>query len=182
MFFQKLNYHWQKSGQFVLQSVAHILTWHPTGTWDQRLLLVSETSRSPHLSSLTLFTGTCLLTGSASLQLWCNVRSSADLKDEAAAGDPQHSWRCIWQCKSVFILHVTLSFSEYTSDCCSKLSLDVTGPPLRLTSSSFPRMESFLRLQDRFVLVLVWCVHLGVCDNDKKWYISIFWDFVNNDY
>ncbi|XP_051758739.1 dmX-like protein 1 isoform X2 [Ctenopharyngodon idella] len=76
---KKLNYHWQKSGQFALQSVAHILTWHPTGT--------------------------CLLTGSACLQLWCNVRSSADPEDKAAAADPQLSWRCIWQCKSAAPTH-----------------------------------------------------------------------------
>ncbi|XP_077096514.1 dmX-like protein 1 isoform X2 [Siphateles boraxobius] len=74
---KKLNYHWQKSGQFVLQSVAQILAWHPTGT--------------------------CLLTGSACLQLWCNVCLSADPDDEA--GGPQRSWRSIWQCKSAASTH-----------------------------------------------------------------------------
>ncbi|XP_043103136.1 dmX-like protein 1 isoform X3 [Puntigrus tetrazona] len=67
---KKLNYHWQKSGQFVLQSVAHILTWHPTGS--------------------------CLLTGSGCLQLWCDGQS-----DPA----PQSSWRCVWQCKSAAPTH-----------------------------------------------------------------------------
>ncbi|XP_067270720.1 dmX-like protein 1 [Pseudorasbora parva] len=69
---KKLNYHWQKSGQFVLQSAAHILTWHPSGT--------------------------CLLTGSSCLQLWCNVHLSTD-------PDPQRSWRSLWQCKSAAPTH-----------------------------------------------------------------------------
>ncbi|KAK2899244.1 hypothetical protein Q8A67_010662 [Cirrhinus molitorella] len=73
---KKLNYHWQKSGQFVLQSVAHILTWHPTGS--------------------------CLLTGSACLQMWCDVQSSTETGEEAA---PQRSWRCVWQCKSAAPTH-----------------------------------------------------------------------------
>ncbi|KTF88467.1 hypothetical protein cypCar_00038336, partial [Cyprinus carpio] len=72
---QKLSYHWQKSGQFVLQSVAHILTWHPTGS--------------------------CLLTGSACLQLWCDAQSSAETEPAA----PQRSWRCVWQCKSAASTH-----------------------------------------------------------------------------
>ncbi|XP_051508605.1 dmX-like protein 1 [Myxocyprinus asiaticus] len=75
---KKLNYQWQKSGQFVLQSVAHILTWHPSGT--------------------------CLLTGSACLQLWCNVHVSADTAEETQT-DPQSSWRCIWHCKTAAPTH-----------------------------------------------------------------------------
>ncbi|XP_039522136.1 dmX-like protein 1 isoform X1 [Pimephales promelas] len=74
---QKLNYHWQKSGQFALQSVAQILAWHPNGS--------------------------CLLTGSASLQLWCDVCVSADPEDEAVG--PQRCWRCIWQSKSAASTH-----------------------------------------------------------------------------
>ncbi|KAF4110433.1 hypothetical protein G5714_009685 [Onychostoma macrolepis] len=72
---KKLSYHWQKSGQFVLQSVAHILTWHPTGS--------------------------CLLTGSACLQLWCDAQSSTETEPAA----PQRSWRCAWQCKSAASTH-----------------------------------------------------------------------------
>lgn len=85
---QKLNYHWQKSGQFVLQSVAHILTWHPTGT--------------------------CLLTGSSSLQLWCNLHISPDAEEEreVATSDPQSSWRCIWQCKTAAPTH----FIQFSPD------------------------------------------------------------------
>ncbi|XP_057211721.1 dmX-like protein 1 [Triplophysa rosa] len=85
---QKLNYHWQKSGQFVVQSVAHILTWHPTGT--------------------------CLLTGSSSLQLWCNLHISPDAEEErqAAASDPQSSWRCVWQCKTAASTH----FIQFSPD------------------------------------------------------------------
>ncbi|XP_016107318.1 dmX-like protein 1 [Sinocyclocheilus grahami] len=76
---QKLNYHWQKSGQFVLQSVAQILTWHPTGSW--------------------------LLTGSACLQMWCDVQSSAETEEEAESAGPRRSWRCVWQCKSAAPTH-----------------------------------------------------------------------------
>ncbi|KAJ8380975.1 hypothetical protein SKAU_G00017530 [Synaphobranchus kaupii] len=73
----KLNYQWQKSGQFVLQSVAHNLAWDPTGTR--------------------------LLTGSASLQLWSNVTSSLDPAEEQVEmtlGAHPPSWRCIWECKT----------------------------------------------------------------------------------
>ncbi|XP_073674811.1 dmX-like protein 1 isoform X2 [Garra rufa] len=76
---KKLNYHWQKSGQFLLQSVAHILTWHPTGS--------------------------CLLTGSACLQMWCDVQSGTDTGEEAETSAPQRSWRCVWQCKSAAPTH-----------------------------------------------------------------------------
>ncbi|XP_042617430.1 dmX-like protein 1 isoform X3 [Cyprinus carpio] len=76
---QKLSYHWQKSGQFVLQSVAHILTWHPTGSW--------------------------LLTGSACLQMWCDVQSSTETEGEAESASPRRSWRCVWQCKSAAPTH-----------------------------------------------------------------------------
>lgn len=154
---QKLNYHWQKSGQFVLQSVAHILTWHPTGTWD-----LSACSyclrRAAHLSSLPLSTGSYLLTGSACLQMWCDFQSSTETGEEAETAGPQRSWRCVWQCKSVFVHYITLNFSEFTSSNSSKIFLAVTDLRLPLTSSSFPRMESFLRPQDRLVFVHAWRV------------------------
>lgn len=74
---KKLNYQWQKSGQFALPSTAHILTWHPSGS--------------------------CLLTGSVCVQLWCDVCFSTHTEDEAAA--ELHSWRCVWQCRSAAPTH-----------------------------------------------------------------------------
>ncbi|KAG9355007.1 hypothetical protein JZ751_001720 [Albula glossodonta] len=79
----KLNYQWQKSGQFVLQSVAHNLAWDPTGTR--------------------------LLTGSTSLQLWSNVCSSSDSEEEQVEmtiGAQPPSWRCIWECKTASSIHL----------------------------------------------------------------------------
>ncbi|XP_065805686.1 dmX-like protein 1 isoform X3 [Labrus bergylta] len=76
----KLNCQWQKTGQFVLQSMVRNLAWHPTGS--------------------------TLLTGSTSLQLWSHVDG---VKDEAEEGgkqtemtmrDSQSAWRCIWQSKT----------------------------------------------------------------------------------
>ncbi|XP_017577320.2 dmX-like protein 1 isoform X1 [Pygocentrus nattereri] len=69
----KLNYHWQKTGQFVLESIAHNLAWNPTGT--------------------------SLLTGSGCLQLWSNVNFCFSAEGETSS-DPPCSWRCIWQCKT----------------------------------------------------------------------------------
>nr|XP_040051616.1 dmX-like protein 1 isoform X2 [Gasterosteus aculeatus aculeatus] len=74
----KLNCQWQKTGQFLLKSMVRNLAWHPTGS--------------------------TLLTGSSSLQLWSNV---AGVRDEAEEVETQaemtmesHSaWRCIWQSK-----------------------------------------------------------------------------------
>ncbi|KAM7391388.1 hypothetical protein PAMP_022082 [Pampus punctatissimus] len=77
---QKLNCQWQKTGQFVLQSMVRNLAWHPTGS--------------------------TLLTGSSSLQLWSNVDG---VKHEAEEGgkqtemtikDSHSSWRCIWHSKT----------------------------------------------------------------------------------
>uniref|UniRef100_A0A8C7SCB6 Dmx like 1 n=1 Tax=Oncorhynchus mykiss TaxID=8022 RepID=A0A8C7SCB6_ONCMY len=73
----ELSYQWQKSGQFVLQSIVRNLAWDPTGTR--------------------------LLTGSASLQLWSNISDGFDEAGEQTdmtIGDPQCPWRCIWHCKT----------------------------------------------------------------------------------
>ncbi|CAB1319344.1 unnamed protein product [Coregonus sp. 'balchen'] len=73
----KLSYQWQKSGQFVLQSIVRNLAWDPTGTR--------------------------LLTGSASLQLWSNISDGLEEEGEQAdmtIGDPPCPWRCIWHCKT----------------------------------------------------------------------------------
>uniref|UniRef100_A0AAY4DPT2 RAVE complex protein Rav1 C-terminal domain-containing protein n=1 Tax=Denticeps clupeoides TaxID=299321 RepID=A0AAY4DPT2_9TELE len=77
----KFNYQWQKSGQFVLQSIVHNLAWHPTGTQ--------------------------LLTGCTSLQLWSNQRYTWDPEQsgEDLNGDPQCPWKCIWQCKTASPVH-----------------------------------------------------------------------------
>ncbi|KAB5567511.1 hypothetical protein PHYPO_G00233610 [Pangasianodon hypophthalmus] len=75
----KLNYHWQKTGQFVLQSIAHNIAWSPTGT--------------------------SLLTGSSCLQLWSNVNICGGA-EEGMGSDPLSSWRCIWQCKTASPVHL----------------------------------------------------------------------------
>ncbi|XP_078531680.1 dmX-like protein 1 isoform X3 [Lissotriton helveticus] len=77
---------WQKSGQFLLDSLAHNVTWDPTG------------SR--------------LLTGSTRLQLWSNMclnvlsEEENDAKADFSFGD----WRCIWQCKTASSVYL-MSFS-----------------------------------------------------------------------
>uniref|UniRef100_A0A8D0G2K2 DmX-like protein 1 n=1 Tax=Sphenodon punctatus TaxID=8508 RepID=A0A8D0G2K2_SPHPU len=71
-----LCYQWQKTGQILLDSVAHNLTWDPMGTR--------------------------LLTGSSSLQLWSNI----NLENQTEDGNTEKTdvnfgdWRCIWQCKT----------------------------------------------------------------------------------
>uniref|UniRef100_A0A3B4YD77 Dmx like 1 n=1 Tax=Seriola lalandi dorsalis TaxID=1841481 RepID=A0A3B4YD77_SERLL len=77
---QKLNCQWQKTGQFVLQSMVRNLAWHPTGS--------------------------TLLTGSSSLQLWSNfdgVKDEAEERGkqaEMSIRDSHSAWRCIWQSKT----------------------------------------------------------------------------------
>ncbi|XP_053277772.1 dmX-like protein 1 isoform X2 [Pleuronectes platessa] len=76
----KLNCQWQKTGQFVLHSMVRNLAWHPTGS--------------------------TLLTGSTSLQLWSHVDGVKDeaeewgKKEEMTMRDSHCSWRCIWQSKT----------------------------------------------------------------------------------
>ncbi|KAM6034285.1 dmX-like protein 1 isoform 4-T4 [Chlamydotis macqueenii] len=71
-----LHYQWQKNAQILLETIAHNLTWDPTGTR--------------------------LLTGSSCLQLWSNVplenSSDSDRTERTDAGLGE--WRCIWQCKT----------------------------------------------------------------------------------
>ncbi|XP_068103218.1 dmX-like protein 1 isoform X2 [Hyperolius riggenbachi] len=73
---------WQKSGHIFLDSAAHNLTWDPTGTR--------------------------LLTGSSSLQLWSNTSveklSNEDYQERADAD--LANWKCIWQCKTAFSVHL----------------------------------------------------------------------------
>ncbi|KAI3372724.1 hypothetical protein L3Q82_023186 [Scortum barcoo] len=71
----KLNCQWQKTGQFVLKSMVRNLAWHPTGS--------------------------TLLTGSSSLQLWSIVDGVKDEAEEKMTIRDAHSaWRCIWQSKT----------------------------------------------------------------------------------
>uniref|UniRef100_A0A8B9KQK6 Dmx like 1 n=1 Tax=Astyanax mexicanus TaxID=7994 RepID=A0A8B9KQK6_ASTMX len=76
---RQLNYHWQKTGQFILQSIAHNLAWRPTGG--------------------------SLLTGSNCLQLWSNVNFSCGANGETST-IPPCSWRCIWQSKTASPIHL----------------------------------------------------------------------------
>ncbi|XP_055478446.1 dmX-like protein 1 [Psammomys obesus] len=67
---------WQKSGQFFLDSIAHNLTWDPTGNR--------------------------LLTGSSCLQLWCNTNSRKQTENENPDKTDLNfgDWVCIWHCKA----------------------------------------------------------------------------------
>ncbi|KAM9821767.1 dmX-like protein 1 isoform 3-T3 [Syngnathus typhle] len=67
-----LNCQWQKTGQFVLQSMVPNLAWHPKGSM--------------------------LLTGSSSLQLWSQF--DAEGGKQAQINDSHWAWRCIWQSKT----------------------------------------------------------------------------------
>ncbi|XP_043915100.1 dmX-like protein 1 [Protopterus annectens] len=76
-------YQWQKNGQFILQSVAHNLSWDPTGTR--------------------------LLTGSNILQLWSNIPLEMHVDDHFSEGMVTNgfsSWKCIWQCKTASPVHL----------------------------------------------------------------------------
>ncbi|XP_057644808.1 dmX-like protein 1 isoform X2 [Chionomys nivalis] len=73
---------WQKSGQFFLDSIAHNITWDPTGNR--------------------------LLTGSSCLQLWCNTNSRKQTEDENPdrTGLNFGDWVCIWHCKTASQVHL----------------------------------------------------------------------------
>ncbi|XP_061623671.1 dmX-like protein 1 isoform X3 [Phyllopteryx taeniolatus] len=72
----KLNCQWQKTGQFVLQSMVRNLAWHPKGSM--------------------------LLTGSSCLQLWSHFDGGkdADGGKQAEIRDCHCTWGCIWQSKT----------------------------------------------------------------------------------
>ncbi|XP_077146958.1 dmX-like protein 1 isoform X1 [Ranitomeya variabilis] len=79
---QGVQSQWQKRGHIVLDSVAHNITWDPTGT---RLLI-----------------------GSSILHLWSNVpieKLSGDDSQEKPDTDISN-WTCIWQCKTAFSVHL----------------------------------------------------------------------------
>ncbi|XP_063820250.1 dmX-like protein 1 isoform X2 [Pseudophryne corroboree] len=82
---QEIRCHWQKSGHIVLDSIVHNLTWDPTGTR--------------------------LLTGSSSLQLWSNSTfdklSNEETQEKVETADVDLAkWQCIWQCKTAFSVHL----------------------------------------------------------------------------
>ncbi|KAG7489192.1 dmX 1 isoform X1 [Solea senegalensis] len=75
----KFHCQWQKTGQFVLHSIVRNLAWHPTGS--------------------------TLLTGSSSLQLWANAdglteETEGGKQPEMTMIDSHCAWRCIWQSKT----------------------------------------------------------------------------------
>uniref|UniRef100_A0A8C4RWD8 Dmx like 1 n=1 Tax=Erpetoichthys calabaricus TaxID=27687 RepID=A0A8C4RWD8_ERPCA len=80
----KCKYQWQKSDQFVLQSIAHNLTWDPTG------------SR--------------LLTGSTCIQLWSNVKPKGGFEEKSeedmSIGCSLGDWKCIWHSKTSSPVHL----------------------------------------------------------------------------
>ncbi|KAM9262121.1 dmX-like protein 1 isoform 6-T6 [Morus bassanus] len=71
-----IHYQWQKNAQILLESLAHNLTWDPTGTR--------------------------LLTGSSCLQLWSSVplENPSDNDNTERTDVGLGEWRCIWQCKT----------------------------------------------------------------------------------
>ncbi|KAM9695066.1 dmX-like protein 1 isoform 4-T4 [Trichechus inunguis] len=72
---------WQKTGQFFLESIAHNITWDPTG------------SR--------------LLTGSSCLQLWSNTLEKPSENENPDKTDLNFGdWRCIWHCKTASQVHL----------------------------------------------------------------------------
>ncbi|XP_036759124.2 dmX-like protein 1 isoform X1 [Manis pentadactyla] len=77
---------WQKSGQFLLESIAHNITWDPAGK----------------------NAGNRLLTGSSCLQLWSNVYSEKPTEDENPHKTDLNfgDWRCIWHCKTASQVHL----------------------------------------------------------------------------
>ncbi|KAH0501438.1 DmX-like protein 1 [Microtus ochrogaster] len=79
---KELYSQWQKSGQFFLDSIAHNITWDPTGNR--------------------------LLTGSSCLQLWCNTNSRKQTEDENPdrTGLNFGDWVCIWHCKTASQVHL----------------------------------------------------------------------------
>ncbi|XP_073077689.1 dmX-like protein 1 isoform X9 [Manis javanica] len=77
---------WQKSGQFLLESIAHNITWDPAGK----------------------NAGNRLLTGSSCLQLWSNVYLEKPTEDENPHKTDLNfgDWRCIWHCKTASQVHL----------------------------------------------------------------------------
>nr|XP_054587570.1 dmX-like protein 1 isoform X2 [Nothobranchius furzeri] len=85
----KLKCQWQKTGQFVLESMVQNLAWHPTGN--------------------------TLLTGSTSLQLWSNDDGGTDEAEERGrrtTRDSDSTWKSIWQCRTAS----SVTFMKFSPD------------------------------------------------------------------
>ncbi|XP_073320443.1 dmX-like protein 2 isoform X3 [Pagrus major] len=82
----KLNYQWQKTGQFFLDAITYNLAWDPQGN---RILAATER-----------------------LQLWAPPLTDALIEEEDGQinDDKPHpvlnDWNCVWQCKTAASVHV----------------------------------------------------------------------------
>ncbi|XP_036950352.1 dmX-like protein 2 isoform X3 [Acanthopagrus latus] len=82
----KLNYQWQKTGQFFLDAITYNLAWDPQGN---RILAATER-----------------------LQLWAPPLTDALIEEEDGqiTDDKPHpvlnDWNCVWQCKTAASVHV----------------------------------------------------------------------------
>ncbi|XP_056227189.1 dmX-like protein 2 isoform X3 [Seriola aureovittata] len=82
----KLNYQWQKTGQFFLDAITYNLAWDPQGN---RILAATER-----------------------LQLWAPPLADALIEEEDGqmTDDKPHpvlnDWNCVWQCKTAASIHI----------------------------------------------------------------------------
>ncbi|XP_053178483.1 dmX-like protein 2 isoform X2 [Scomber japonicus] len=82
----KLNYQWQKTGQFFLDAITYNLAWDPQGN---RILAATER-----------------------LQLWAPPLTDALIEEEDGQlnDDKPHpvlnDWNCVWQCKTAASVHI----------------------------------------------------------------------------
>ncbi|XP_077941687.1 dmX-like protein 2 isoform X3 [Gasterosteus aculeatus] len=82
----KLNYQWQKTGQFFLEAITYNLAWDPQGN---RILAATER-----------------------LQLWAPPVAYALIEEEDAqlnedkAYPVLNDWNCVWQCKTAASVHI----------------------------------------------------------------------------
>nr|XP_043886318.1 dmX-like protein 2 isoform X3 [Solea senegalensis] len=82
----KLNYQWQKTGQFFLDAITYNLAWDPQGN---RILAATER-----------------------LQLWAPPLADALIEEEDGLmiEDKPHpflnDWNCVWQCKTAASIHI----------------------------------------------------------------------------
>uniref|UniRef100_A0A672IQT8 Dmx like 1 n=1 Tax=Salarias fasciatus TaxID=181472 RepID=A0A672IQT8_SALFA len=86
---QKLNCQWQKTGQFVLQSMVRNLAWHPTGC--------------------------TLLTGSSSLQLWSNAEGVKDEREKLICDRISFIPVCLCSLQDDCLVKVWYSTSKWKS-------------------------------------------------------------------
>ncbi|XP_037310003.2 dmX-like protein 2 isoform X3 [Pungitius pungitius] len=82
----KLNYQWQKTGQFFLEAITYNLAWDPQGN---RILAATER-----------------------LQLWAPPLAYALIEEEDAQLNEDkpypvlNDWNCVWQCKTAASVHI----------------------------------------------------------------------------